>query len=136
LDYSSVEKFSCDRLVRAPVLSVTDVEASLLFYSNRLGFTIPGRYEEDGGVHVARRGRSLILADHWPELAGEDRQGADAHFPERRTGDAPAPAETALLRWLRPRKQAGPNDLLLTCLCQHHMEGFVNVKNVRIDVGV
>ena len=56
------------------VLHVTDVEASLRFYVNRLGFTSPWRYEEDGRVHVAqvdRQGCALILADTWPEKIGK-----------------------------------------------------------------
>ena len=57
-----------------PVLHVTDVEASLLFYVNRLGFTIAWRYDEDGRAHVAqvdRQGCALILADTWPEKIGK-----------------------------------------------------------------
>jgi len=57
-----------------PVLHVTDVEASLRFYVNRLGFTSPWCYEEDGRVHVAqvdRQGCALILADTWPEKIGK-----------------------------------------------------------------
>ena len=57
-----------------PVLHVTDVEASLRFYVNRLGFTSPWRYEEDGRVHVAqvdRQGCALILADTWPQKIGK-----------------------------------------------------------------
>ena len=57
-----------------PVLHVTDVEASLLFYVNRLGFTSPWRYDEDGRAHVAqvdRQGCALILADTWPEKIGK-----------------------------------------------------------------
>jgi len=49
---------------------VTDVEASLRSYVNRLGCTSPWRYEEDGRAHVAqvdRQGCALILADTWPE---------------------------------------------------------------------
>jgi catechol 2,3-dioxygenase-like lactoylglutathione lyase family enzyme len=56
-----------------PVLHVKDVEASLHFYINRLGFTGPWRYDEDGRVHVAqvdRQGCALILADTWPEKIG------------------------------------------------------------------
>ncbi len=56
-----------------PVLHVTDVEASLRFYVDRLGFTSPWRYDEDGIVHVAqvdRQGCALILADTWPEKVG------------------------------------------------------------------
>jgi uncharacterized glyoxalase superfamily protein PhnB len=57
-----------------PVLHVTDVETSLRFYVNRLGFTSPWRYEEDGRAHVAqvdRQGCALILADTWPEKIGK-----------------------------------------------------------------
>jgi len=56
------------------VLHVADVEASLRFYVNRLGFTSPWRYAEDGKVHVAqveRQGCALILADTWPEKIGK-----------------------------------------------------------------
>jgi uncharacterized glyoxalase superfamily protein PhnB len=57
-----------------PVLHVRDVEASLRFYVDRLAFTNPWRYEEDGRVRVAqveRQGCALILADHWPEKVGK-----------------------------------------------------------------
>src|SRR5437763_2969480 len=57
-----------------PVLHVTDVEASLRFYVDRLGFTSPWRYDEDGRASVAqvdRQGCALILADGWPEKVGK-----------------------------------------------------------------
>ena len=57
-----------------PILHVTDVEASLRFYANRLGFTSPWRYEEDGRARVAqveRQGCALILADTWQEKIGK-----------------------------------------------------------------
>ena len=57
-----------------PVLHVTDVEASLRFYLNRLGFTSPWRYEQGGRAYVAqveRQGCALILADTWPEKIGK-----------------------------------------------------------------
>src|ERR1700683_5310272 len=57
-----------------PVLHVTDVEASLRFYVNRLGFTNPWRYEESGRAYVVqvdRQGCALILADTWPEKIGK-----------------------------------------------------------------
>ena len=57
-----------------PVLHVSDVGASLLFYINLLGFTSPWRYDEDGRAHVAqvdRQGCALILADTWPEKIGK-----------------------------------------------------------------
>ena len=56
------------------VLHVTDVDASVRFYVNRLGFTSPWRYEEDGRAYVAqveRQGCTLILADTWPEKIGK-----------------------------------------------------------------
>jgi catechol 2,3-dioxygenase-like lactoylglutathione lyase family enzyme len=56
------------------VLHVKDVEASLRFYVNLLGFTSPWRYDEDGRAHVAqvdRQGCALILADTWPEKIGK-----------------------------------------------------------------
>jgi hypothetical protein len=57
-----------------PVLHVTDVEVSLRFYVDRLAFTNPWRYQEDGRVRVAqvqRQGCTLILADTWPEKIGK-----------------------------------------------------------------
>jgi uncharacterized glyoxalase superfamily protein PhnB len=56
------------------VLHVSDVEASLGFYIDRLGFTSPWRFEEGGRAHVAqveRQGCALILADTWPEKIGK-----------------------------------------------------------------
>ena len=58
-----------------PVLHVTDVDASLRFYVDRLGFTIPWRFDdEDGRAYVAqvdRQGCSLILSRQWPEKVGK-----------------------------------------------------------------
>jgi uncharacterized glyoxalase superfamily protein PhnB len=57
-----------------PVFHVKDVEASLVFYVNRLGFTSPWRYDADGRAHVAqveRQGCALMLADTWPEKIGK-----------------------------------------------------------------
>ena len=57
-----------------PVLSVTDVEASLRFYVDRLGFTSPWRYDEDGRACVAqvdRQGCAIILANNLPEKIGK-----------------------------------------------------------------
>jgi catechol 2,3-dioxygenase-like lactoylglutathione lyase family enzyme len=56
------------------VLSVADVEASLRFYVDRLGFTSPWRYDEDGRASVAqvdRQGCAIILANSWPEKIGK-----------------------------------------------------------------
>ena len=57
-----------------PVLHVRDVEASLRFYVDQLGFTSPWRYDEDGRVYVAqveRQGCALILSHQWPEKVGK-----------------------------------------------------------------
>ena len=58
-----------------PVLHVSSVNASLRFYVDRLGFTVPWRVEDkDGHIDVAqvdRQGCALILAEHWPEKAGK-----------------------------------------------------------------
>ncbi|HLV86336.1 MAG TPA: glyoxalase superfamily protein [Candidatus Sulfotelmatobacter sp.] len=57
-----------------PVLHVKDVEASLRFYVERLGFTSAWRYEDDGRIRVAqvdRQGCSLIFSDQWPEKTGK-----------------------------------------------------------------
>jgi catechol 2,3-dioxygenase-like lactoylglutathione lyase family enzyme len=56
------------------VLHVTDVEASLRFYVDLLGFTSPWRYEDGGRARVAqveRQGCAVILADAWPEKIGK-----------------------------------------------------------------
>jgi catechol 2,3-dioxygenase-like lactoylglutathione lyase family enzyme len=50
-----------------PILHVKDVDASLRFYMNLLGFTSPWRYDEEGRGRVAqvdRQGCALILADN------------------------------------------------------------------------
>jgi catechol 2,3-dioxygenase-like lactoylglutathione lyase family enzyme len=58
-----------------PVLHVNNVDASLRFYVNLLGFTSPWRYDEEGRARVAqvdRRGCALILADNLaPEKIGK-----------------------------------------------------------------
>jgi catechol 2,3-dioxygenase-like lactoylglutathione lyase family enzyme len=57
-----------------PVLHVSSVEAALRFYVDRLGFTSPWRYDEDGRAYVAqvdRQGCALILAQSWPQKVGK-----------------------------------------------------------------
>jgi catechol 2,3-dioxygenase-like lactoylglutathione lyase family enzyme len=57
-----------------PVLHVTNVEISVRFYMDRLGFTSAWRYEEDGSARVAQIERqtcALILSDQWPEKVGK-----------------------------------------------------------------
>jgi len=56
-----------------PVLHVTDAEASVRFYVERLGFEVAWRHEDGGKLVVAevfRRGCARILASTWPEKAG------------------------------------------------------------------
>src|ERR1700752_244929 len=56
------------------VLHVTDVQASVDFYVERLGFTCPWHYDEDGRAYVAqvdRQGCALILAKTWPDKVGK-----------------------------------------------------------------
>jgi catechol 2,3-dioxygenase-like lactoylglutathione lyase family enzyme len=57
-----------------PVLHVSSVEDSIRFYVDRLGFTVPWHFEEDGRTFVAqvdRQGCSLILSEQWPEKIGK-----------------------------------------------------------------
>jgi catechol 2,3-dioxygenase-like lactoylglutathione lyase family enzyme len=58
-----------------PILHVKDVEASLRFYVDQLGFTNPWRYDEEGRARVAqvdRQGCALILANNLaPEKIGK-----------------------------------------------------------------
>jgi len=54
-----------------PVLHVADVEGSLRFYVERLGFTSLWRYIEHGVAQVDRQGCVIILADTWPEKIGK-----------------------------------------------------------------
>jgi catechol 2,3-dioxygenase-like lactoylglutathione lyase family enzyme len=57
-----------------PVLHVKDVEASLRFYVDQLGFTNPWRHDENGRARVAqadRQGCGLIFSDQWPEKIGK-----------------------------------------------------------------
>lgn len=57
-----------------PVIHVTDIDASIRFYVDRLGFAVPWRFEEDGKAFVAqveRQGCALILASQWREKVGK-----------------------------------------------------------------
>jgi catechol 2,3-dioxygenase-like lactoylglutathione lyase family enzyme len=56
------------------ILPVTDVAASLHFFVDRLGFTSPWSFDEDGKPFVAqvdRDGCALILASNWPDKVGQ-----------------------------------------------------------------
>lgn len=81
-----------------PVLHVADVEASLRFYVDRLGFTSNWRYEADGRARVAqvdRQGCALILADTWPEKIGKGLMFISVNV-EPETRDAAVAALDAL----------------------------------------
>ena len=57
-----------------PIFCVTDVEASIRFYVDQLGFTNPWRFDEGGKVFVAqveRQGCAIILSSQWPAKAGK-----------------------------------------------------------------
>src|SRR5438552_5077324 len=89
-----------------PVLHVADVEASLRFYVNRLGFTSPWRYDEDGRAHVAqvdRQGCALILADTWPEKIGKGLMFISLNV-EPQTPDAAIAALDALRAELESKR--------------------------------
>jgi catechol 2,3-dioxygenase-like lactoylglutathione lyase family enzyme len=86
-----------------PVLHVADVDASLRFYINQLGFTSPWRYDENGRAYVAqvdRQGCALILADTWPEKIGKGLMfislNVEPQTSERTTREAAVAALDAL----------------------------------------
>jgi catechol 2,3-dioxygenase-like lactoylglutathione lyase family enzyme len=67
-----------------PVLHVTDVDASLRFYTNQLGFSSPWHFDDDGKTRIAqveRQGCALILAD--TQFFRGNRSGA---FGPEKTG--------------------------------------------------
>jgi catechol 2,3-dioxygenase-like lactoylglutathione lyase family enzyme len=87
-----------------PILSVKDVEASLHFYVDRLGFTSPWRHNEDGRADVAqvdRQGCALILSDSWPERIGNGQM-----FISLNVGPATPDAAVAALDALRAELEA------------------------------
>lgn len=56
-----------------PVLFVGDIDRSVEFYVNQVGFTQAWRYEEEGKAFVAqvdRQGCELILSSQWPSKVG------------------------------------------------------------------
>lgn len=57
-----------------PIVSVADVETSLRFYVEQLGFTSPWRFDENGKLYVAqveRQGCAIILSSQWPDKIGK-----------------------------------------------------------------
>lgn len=51
------------------MLHVSNVAASLRFYGDRLGFTIPWQFPDVAEVY--RDGCALILSQHWPDKVGK-----------------------------------------------------------------
>ena len=89
-----------------PVLHVKDVETSLRFYVNQLGFTSPWRYDENGKVFVAqvdRQGCALILADtsHNPRAISPEKAGKSLMFISLNVEPETPEAATAALDSLR-----------------------------------
>ena len=63
-----------DNWYTRPVLFVTDIDRSVNFYLQQLGFTQSWRYEEEGKayvVQVQRQGCELILSSQWPGKVGK-----------------------------------------------------------------
>ena len=97
-----------------PVLHVSSVEASLRFYVDRLGFTVPWRYEEDGrrvSPRSTAQSCALILSDQWPEKAGKGLMFISLNV-EPETHEAEVAAVDALraeleARGVRSRTAAG-----------------------------
>lgn len=57
-----------------PIFNVANVEASLRFYIDKLGFTSPWCFDEQGHAYVAqveRQGCAIILAKTWPQNIGK-----------------------------------------------------------------
>jgi catechol 2,3-dioxygenase-like lactoylglutathione lyase family enzyme len=80
------------------VFHVTDVEASVRFYLDQLGFTNPWRYDEDGKVYVAqveRQGCAILLSNQWPEKIGKGLLFISLHV-EPQTPEAAIAALDAL----------------------------------------
>ena len=85
-----------------PVLHVADVEASLRFYTERLGFTSPWRFLEEGVAQVDRQGCAMILANTWPEKIGKGLLFISLN-PEPATRDAAVAALDGLRAELEAR---------------------------------
>ncbi len=88
-----------------PVLHVKDVDASIPFYVNLLGFTNPWRYDEEGRARVAqvdRQGCVLILSNN---LAAE-KIGKGVMFISLNVESATPEAAVAALDALRAELEA------------------------------
>jgi catechol 2,3-dioxygenase-like lactoylglutathione lyase family enzyme len=90
-----------------PVLHVTDVEASLRFYTTSLGFSCPWHYEGKNGktyiAEVDRQGCALILADtaHNPRAIKPEKIGKGLMFISLNVEPPTHEAATAALDALR-----------------------------------
>jgi catechol 2,3-dioxygenase-like lactoylglutathione lyase family enzyme len=65
---------SSEEWLARPVLFVTDVDRTLDFYIQRLGFVQSWRFEEEGRALVAqadRQGCALIFSSQWPDKVGK-----------------------------------------------------------------
>jgi catechol 2,3-dioxygenase-like lactoylglutathione lyase family enzyme len=98
-----------------PVLHVSDVETSLRFYIDRLGFTGSWRYDEDGKTRIAqvdRQGCALILADtqffggNRSRAFGPDKLGKALMFISLNVEPATTEAATAAVNALRSELEA------------------------------
>jgi len=98
-----------------PVLHVTDVEASLRFYTDKLGFTSPWHYDDDGKTRIAqvdRQGCALILADaqffrgNRSGAFGLEKVGKGLMFISLNVEPATTEAATAALDALRAELEA------------------------------
>jgi catechol 2,3-dioxygenase-like lactoylglutathione lyase family enzyme len=90
------------------VFHVRDVEASLQFYVDQLGFTSPWRYDEDGKARVAqvdRQGTAIILASTWADTAPE-KIGKGLIFISLTTEPATAEAGIAAVDAVRAELEA------------------------------
>jgi len=60
--------------ISSTLIFVTEVDASIRFYVDLLGFTLNMRFEDDGRALVAGVSRgdgcALLLTSQWPEKAG------------------------------------------------------------------
>jgi catechol 2,3-dioxygenase-like lactoylglutathione lyase family enzyme len=57
-----------------PILLVADIDRTLDFYVNRLGFTQSWKFEDEGKAFVAqadRQGCALIFSSQWPDKVGK-----------------------------------------------------------------
>lgn len=88
-----------------PILHVKDVDASIRFYVDLLGFTTPWRYNEEGKARVTqvdRQGSALLLANN---LAPE-KIGKGVIFVSLNVEPATHEAGTAALDALRAELEA------------------------------